>query len=69
MQDGKPLGAAERLVEPRKPGNAGRGKWPQFKVGAGSGEVQEIGKTLGNSVKVRELRKVPLAEVKEEPGN
>ena len=53
---------------PGKPGNTGGGKGPQFKVGAGSGEVQEIGETLGNSVKVRELRKVPQAEVKEEPG-
>ena len=63
------FGVAERPVVPRKPGNAGGGKGPQFKVGAGSGEVQEIGETLGNSVKVRELRKVPQAEVKEEPGH
>ncbi len=28
---------------------------------------QEIGATLGNSVKVRELRKAPHAEAKEEP--
>ena len=63
---------AERPVVSKKPGNAGGGKGPQFKVGAGSGEVQEIGETLGNSVKVREvreLRKVPQAEVKEEPGH
>ena len=60
---------ADRPVVPGKPGNAGGGKGPQFKVGAGSGEVQEIGETLGNSVKVRELRKVPQAEVKEEPGH
>ena len=31
---------------PKKPGNAGGGKGPQFKVSAGSGEVQEIGETL-----------------------
>ena len=37
-------------------------------MGVGSGEVQEIGATLGNSVKVRELRKAPQAEVKEGPG-
>src|SRR5450631_2284180 len=63
------FGVAERLVVPRKPGNAGGGKGPQFKVGAGSGEVQEIEETLVNSVKVRELRKVPQADVKEEPGH
>ena len=33
------LGVAERPVVPKKPGNAGGGKGPQFKVGAGSGEV------------------------------
>jgi len=43
-------GVAERLVVPGKrvmPVEEG----PQFKVGAGSGEVQEIGETLGNSVR------------------
>jgi hypothetical protein len=40
------FGVAERPVVPGKPGNAGGGKGPQFKVGAGSGEVQEIGETL-----------------------
>ena len=67
-QAGRP-GVAERPVVPKKPGNAGGGKGPQFKVGTESGKVQEIGETLGNSVKVRELRKVPQAEVKEEPGH
>jgi hypothetical protein len=33
------FGVAERPVVPKKPGNAGGGKGPQFKVGAGSGEV------------------------------
>lgn len=31
---------------PKKPGNAGGGKGPQFKVGTESGKVQEIGETL-----------------------
>jgi len=31
-------GVAERLVVPRKPGNAGGGKGPQFKTNAASGE-------------------------------
>jgi hypothetical protein len=32
-----PLGVAERLVVPMKPGNAGGGKGPQFKVNVRSG--------------------------------
>ena len=40
------LGVAERLVVPGKPGNAGGGKGPQFKVGTESVKVQEIGETL-----------------------
>ena len=61
-------GVAERLVLLVKPGNAGGGKGPQFKAGAESGKAWEIGATLGNSGSVRELRKVPHAEAKEEPG-
>src|ERR1700732_2649865 len=37
-------GVAERLVVPRKPGNAGGGKGPQFKTNATSGEGPGIGK-------------------------
>ena len=40
------FGVAERPVVPGKPGNAGGGKGPQFKVGTESGKVQEIGETL-----------------------
>ena len=32
------VGVAERLVVPRKPGNAGGGKGPQFKTDARRGE-------------------------------
>ena len=59
---------AERPVLLRKPGNAGGGKGPQFKTGAESGEAREIGATLGNSCNVRQLRKAPHAEAKEELG-
>jgi hypothetical protein len=38
-----PCGVAERPVVPEKPGNAGGGKGPQFKVSAESGESREIG--------------------------
>ena len=37
---------AERPAVPRRPGNAGGGKGPQFKVGAERSEVSEIGGTL-----------------------
>ena len=62
-------GVAERPVLLRKPGNAGGGKGPWFKTGAESGEAREIGATLGNSCNVRQLRKAPHAEAKEEPGS
>ncbi len=45
-------GVAEKPVVLRKPGNAGGGKGPWFKAGAGSGEAREIGATLLNSVDV-----------------
>ena len=44
-------GVAERLVVPRKPGNAGGGKGPQFKTDAGRGEGREDWETY-------QLRKV-----------
>ncbi len=62
-------GVAERPVLLRRPGNAGGGKGPWFKAGAGSDKAREIGATLLNSVDVRELRKVPHAEAKGEPGH
>jgi hypothetical protein len=44
-----PVGVAEGPVVPGKPGNAGGGKGPWFKVSAGSGESQEIGDEPTNS--------------------
>jgi hypothetical protein len=41
--DAGPRGVAEQSVVPRKPGNAGRGKGPQFKVHVRRGESREIG--------------------------
>ena len=61
-------GVAERSAVPRKPGNAGGGKGPQFKADVESSEVPEIGATLCNSAKARELRKASHAQAKEEPG-
>jgi len=44
-----PVGVAEGPAVPGKPGNAGGGKGPWFKVSAGSGESQEIGSEPTNS--------------------
>jgi hypothetical protein len=38
-----PFGVTERLVVPSKPGNAGGGKGPQFKVNVRSSDRPEIG--------------------------
>ena len=38
-----PCGVTEGLVVPPKPGNAGGGKGPQFKVNVRSGDSPEIG--------------------------
>ena len=43
------FGVAERPVVPRKPGNAGGGKGPQFKINAISGKGQEIGQPINSN--------------------
>src|SRR5437773_4181012 len=62
-----PLGVAERSVLPTKPGNAGGGKGPQFKVNVRSGESQEIGVSLVPPEKVRKLQKTLHAKAKGAP--
>jgi hypothetical protein len=42
------FGVAERFVVPKKPGNAGGGKGPQFKTNATSGKGQEIGQPINS---------------------
>ena len=59
---------AERSALPWRPGNAGGGKGPQFKTDVESGEVREIGATLANSAKARQLRPASHAEAKEGHG-
>ena len=49
-----PNGVAERSVVPKKPGNAGRGKGPWFKVNAGRGESRESDVSLQPPAKVSE---------------
>ena len=46
-----PSGESERSVVPSKPGNAGGGKGPQFKVNVRSGESREIGDEPTTSTK------------------
>ena len=43
------IGVAERPVVPGKPGNAGGGKGPQFKINATSGKGQEIGQPINSN--------------------
>jgi len=57
---------AERPVVLTKPGNAGGGKGPWFKEGAGSDDGVEIGATLQNSEKFQELRNANHVEAKGE---
>ena len=59
---------AERPVVPRMPGNAGGGKGPHFKAGAGSGESREIGVGLQTPQQVRKLQRALYAKAKGEPG-
>ena len=63
-----PSGVAERPVVPRKPGNAGGGKGPHFKAGAGRGESREIDVSLATPWKVRKLQRALHAKAKGSPG-
>src|SRR5271154_3096345 len=63
-----PYGVAERSVVPTKPGNAGGGKGPWFKVNARSGESREIGVSLTPPAKVRKLQETLHAKAKRAPG-
>ena len=58
---------AERSVVPSKPGNAGGGKGPQFKVNVRRGESREIGVSLEPPRKVRKLQEALHAKAKGAP--
>jgi len=62
-----PHGVAERPVVPTKPGNAGRGKGPWFKVNAGSGESREIDVSLIPPETVQKLQAALRAKAKGSP--
>jgi hypothetical protein len=58
---------AERLVVPLKPGNAGRGKGPQFKTSERRSEEGEIGQP-SNSAECSETTDGAPCQAKDEPG-
>ncbi len=62
-----PPGVSERLIVPRKPGNAGGGKGPQFKVGVRSSDSREIGVSLVPPTKVGKLQETLHAKAKRSP--
>ncbi len=62
-----PGGMAERPVLPKKPGNAGGGKGPWFKVNAGRSKGEEIGVSLPTPESVGKLQAALHAKAKGEP--
>jgi hypothetical protein len=62
-----PSGVAERPVRPRTPGNAGRGKGPQFKVNVRSKESREIDVSLPTPETVRNWQAALHAKAKGSP--
>ena len=64
---GRPAGESERSIVPSKPGNAGGGKGPQFKVNGRSGESREIGVSLPPPAKVQKLQETLHAKAKRAP--
>src|SRR6476660_4907420 len=62
-----PRGESERPMVPSKPGNAGGGKGPQFKVNVRRNESREIGLRLTPLPKVRKLQETLHAKAKSAP--
>ena len=60
-------GKSERPILPKKPGNAGGGKGPWFKVNVRSGDSQEIGVSLLTPESVWPLQEALQAKAKREP--
>ena len=63
----RPSEESERPIVPSKPGNAGGGKGPWFKVNVRSGESREIGVSLVPPLKVQKLRETLHAKAKSAP--
>ena len=62
------LGVAERFAVPRKPGNAGGGKGPQFKTDARRGEGRRRLGNLSTPMSVQKLQTALHAKAKAEAG-
>jgi RNA-directed DNA polymerase len=62
-----PRGVSERFIVPSKPGNAGGGKGPLFKVNVAAAESQEIGVSLTPPPKVGKLQAALHAKAKSAP--
>ena len=62
-----PPGESERPIVPSKPGNAGGGKGPRFKVNVRSGDSREIGVSLAPPAKVGKLQETLHAKAKKAP--
>ncbi len=62
-----PRGESERPIVPSKPGNAGGGKGPWFRVNVRSGESREIGVSLIPPPKVQKLQETLHAKAKSAP--
>src|SRR5207244_11315602 len=58
---------ADRSVVPRKPGNAGGGKGPEFKVNVERSESKEIGVNLTTPLSVQKLQTALHAKAKGSP--
>jgi len=63
----RPLGESERSIVPSKPGNAGGGKGPPFRVNVRSGNSREIGVSLTPPTKVEKLQETLHAKAKSAP--
>lgn len=63
----RPGWESERPIVPRKPGNAGRGKGPQFWVLTERAKGKEIGVGLQTPEKIRRLQRKLYVKAKEEP--
>src|SRR3954465_2469601 len=64
-----PPGVADRLVVPSKPGNAGGGKEPEFKVNVGRGtRARRLAMSLLPPSTVRKLQEALHAKAKRAPG-
>ena len=58
---------SDRVIRPKKPGNAGGGKDPDFWRAFEDGEVKVIGKSLQTPTRIRSLQRKLYRKAKAEP--